>query len=242
MKYLHLAIITTLTTFGCGSYPAGEIALAALESSDETTVSMEKKWISFEPTESVSDIGFVFYPGGKVKAEAYAPIIRNLADAGISSYILYLPQDLAILNGDAAEKVMDNIAMDGWVVSGHSLGGVTAAKMASEDERIVGLSLWASYPGGSVDLSDSDLPTQSFAGSEDTVLNWENWDASIKQLPDNTDWITVEGGNHAQFGDYGPQEGDGDATISAEVQWNITTEKILELFENLDTTLAASNQ
>ena len=118
MTHLHLAIITTLTTFGCGSYPAGEIALAALESSDETIVSIEKKWISFEPTEPISDIGFVFYPGGKVETEAYAPILRNLADAGVSSYLLYLPQDLAILNGDAAEKVMDNIEMDGWVVTG----------------------------------------------------------------------------------------------------------------------------
>ena len=242
MKHLYLAIITPLTTFGCGSYPAGEVALAALESDDATTVSIEKKWISFEPAVPLSDIGFVFYPGGKVETEAYAPILRNLADAGISSYLLYLPQDLAILNGDAAEKVMDNITMDGWVVSGHSLGGVTAAKMASEDDRIVGLSLWASYPAGSVDLSESDLPTQSLAGSEDAVLNWENWDASVEQLPSNTDWVTIEGGNHAQFGDYGPQEGDGDATISAQSQWDITTEKVLELFENLDATLAASNQ
>ena len=226
--------IAAILSLGCGSYPAGDAALAALETSDTTIVSVEKKWISFTPVTPASDIGFVFYPGGKVEAESYAPILRNLSDAGIPSYLLYLPGDLAILNGDAAEKVMDTVSMDGWVVSGHSLGGVTAAKMASIDERIVGLSLWASYPAGSVDLSGSDLPTQSLAGSADTVLNWENWEASVDQLPQTTDWVTIEGGNHAQFGDYGPQEGDGEPTISAEVQWDTTTDKVLELFDGLE--------
>ena len=229
----HILLIAPLLV-ACGSYPAGDVALASLESSDITTVSTQKKWISFLPVEPTSDIGFVFYPGGKVESEAYAPILRKLADSGIPTYLLYVPRDLAILNSDAAEKVMDEVTMDGWVIAGHSLGGVTAAKMASLDDRAVGLSLWASYPAGKVDLSDSSIVTQSITGSEDTVLNWENHEASAEQLPADTGWITIEGGNHAQFGDYGTQEGDGEATITAEAQWGYTTDSVLSLFDNLD--------
>ena len=54
--------------------------------------------------------------------------------------------------------------MEGWVVSGHSLGGVTAAKMAYLDERVVGLSLWASYAVGKVDLVDSPIVCSKHCG------------------------------------------------------------------------------
>ena len=229
----QLFIIAPLLV-SCSSYPPGDAALEALKSGDRTTVTTLDKWISFTPVEPTSNIGFVFYPGGKVESEAYAPILRAIADEGIPTYLLYVPRDLAILNSDAAEKVMDEVAMDGWVVAGHSLGGVTAAKMALEDERIFGLSLWASYPAGSVDLSEASIVTQSIAGSADTVLNWENYEDRAEQLPADTEWISIEGGNHAQFGDYGVQDGDGEATISPETQWGYTTDAVLSLFDNIN--------
>ena len=228
----NLSLIPLL--IACSSYPPGEAALAALESSDITTVTTQDKWISFVPVEAASDIGFVFYPGGKVESEAYAPILRALADSGIPTYLLYVPRDIATFNGDAAEKVMDEISMSGWVVSGHSLGGVTAAKMAYTDDRVVGLSLWASYAVGKVDLSDSSIVVQSIAASEDTVLSQERYEAGAERLPADTEWIIIEGGNHAQFGDYGVQDGDGEASISPEAQWGYTTDSVLSLYDRLD--------
>ena len=38
--------------------------------------------------------------------------------------------------------------------------------------------------------------------------------------------MEIEGGNHAQFGNYGPQKGDLPATISAEEQQKQTVEAI----------------
>jgi len=38
--------------------------------------------------------------------------------------------------------------------------------------------------------------------------------------------MTIEGGNHAQFGSYGPQPGDNEATISAQEQLDQTVEAI----------------
>ena len=228
----NLLIVPLLVA--CSSHPPGEAALTALESSTTTTVTTQDKWISFVPVEPTSNIGFVFYPGGKVESEAYAPILRAIADSGIPAYLLYVPREIATLDGDAAEKVMDEVSMSGWVVSGHSLGGVTAAKMAYTDERVVGLSLWASYAIGKVDLSDSTIVAQSITASEDMVLSQERYEAGMEKLPTDTEWITIEGGNHAQFGDYGAQDGDGEATISAETQWGDTTDSVLSLYDQLD--------
>ena len=36
------------------------------------------------------------------------------------------------------------------------------------------------------------------------------------------------------LGDYGIQEGDGESTISPEMQWGYTTDAVIHLFERLD--------
>ena len=221
---------------GCGSYPAGDNALESLNSSAQTTVSIERKWIAFTPNETLFETGVVFYPGGKVEAESYAPILRDLADHGVETYIVYVPQDLAILNQDAAESIFDSDTQDQWLVAGHSLGGVAAAKITLEDPRIKGLSLWASYPAGRIDLSEQSISVHSVAGSKDEVIDWENWENSADQLPKTTEWVTIEGGNHAQFGDYGEQEEDGDPDISAEEQWSQTGQAMISLLEDIEAT------
>lgn len=223
-----------LFSLACSSsYIAGPDALDALLSGELTTVTIESDWIVFEPTNNSSDIGVAFYPGGKVEAEAYAPILRQLSDAGITTYLLSLPADLAILDQNAVLDVFDIDPREQWIVSGHSLGGVAAAKMAGQESNIVGLSLWASYPASSVDLSNSNLVVQSLIGSNDGVVNWENWNDSSNQLPSSTSWMTIEGGNHSQFGDYGLQTDDGIAAITAEEQWTATSSAILALIESL---------
>ena len=40
----------------------------------------------------------------------------------------------------------------------------------------------------------------------------------------------IDGGNHAQFGDYGEQDGDGKATITPEEQQRQTAEEIVNFF------------
>lgn len=223
-----------LYMLGCSSsYTAGPDALDALVSDDLSTITLEDDWIVFTPSEPSTEVGFAFYPGGKVEAEAYAPILKRLSDSGVTGYLLTLPADLAILDQNAVIDVFDIDSRAQWIVAGHSLGGVAAAKMASQRSEIAGLSLWASYPASSVDLSDSSVVVQSLVGANDTVINWENWDASGERLPSNTDWITFEGGNHSQFGDYGFQSGDGTATIAPATQWDLTADAVISLIESL---------
>ena len=42
----------------------------------------------------------------------------------------------------------------------------------------------------------------------------------------------IDGGNHAQFGCYGIQQGDGKASVSPEYQRKVTVEEISEFIQN----------
>jgi len=52
--------------------------------------------------------------------------------------------------------------------------------------------------------------------------------------PDASTWVAVEGGNHAQFGWYGPQSGDNPATLTREKQQQQVVEATLQLLESLN--------
>ena len=54
-------------------------------------------WLVFKPAQP-TDKGFIFYPGGLVDAQAYAPLARQIAERGILTVIVPMPLDLAIFN------------------------------------------------------------------------------------------------------------------------------------------------
>ena len=72
------------------------------------------------------------------------------------------------------------------------------------------------------------IPVLAVYGSEDGVLNLEKYEQTVRQghVPADYNEKIIEGGNHAQFGDYGEQKGDGKANITAEKQQALTAEAI----------------
>jgi hypothetical protein len=58
----------------------------------------------------------------------------------------------------------------------------------------------------------------SIYGTLDGVATPEEVMGGSPLLPANTNWVPIEGGNHAQFGWYGEQDGDNAAAISREAQ------------------------
>ena len=56
------------------------------------------------------------------------------------------------------------------------------------------------------------------------------YEAAKAKCPKQTREFIIEGGNHAQFGAYGAQKGDGVANISNSEQWAITAFEVLQLF------------
>jgi len=57
--------------------------------------------------------------------------------------------------------------------------------------------------------------------------------ANAVYLPNDTNLVLIEGGNHGQFGYYGKQLGDNPATISREEQQRLTVETVLTVLNNV---------
>jgi hypothetical protein len=209
-------------------------ALSALQSDDQIAVDAAP-WIVFRPAGQTPAVGFIFYPGGRVDFRSYAPAARVIASAGYLVVIVPMPLNLAVLAPDRAlevQKAFPHVRQ--WVIGGHSLGGAMAARFAfKHPERVQGLVLWAAYPPGSANLSSSTISAVSISGTRDGLATPEKIQASRTLLPSTTRWVVLEGGNHAQFGWYGPQGGDRTATLSHTEQQAQIVAATLELLRSL---------
>lgn len=193
-----------------------EIALESLSSAQEVQFSSLNQWLVFSPTESQATTGLVFYPGARVDPRAYAPAAQAIASGGVTVVIVPMPLNMAIFGINRAEDVLEAFPdIQTWAIGGHSLGGAMAAEFAqSHPDQISGLVLWAAYPGEGNDLSQSELAVVSISASEDGLATPDKINASRELLPESTRFVEIEGGNHAGFGRYGAQSGDGEATLS----------------------------
>jgi dienelactone hydrolase len=215
---LILAGVTFFLWASAAATPMPE-ALAALESDASVQVETDP-WLVFQPAGAEPTVGLILYPGGRVDPRGYAPTARALAEEGYLAVIVPMPLNLAVLApGRAAEVMAAFPGIERWAVGGHSLGGAMAANFAHDHaDAVRGLVLWAAYPAGGDDLSGSGLAASSISGTLDGLATPDQIEASRPLLPPDTRWIAIEGGNHAQFGWYGPQSGDNEATISREEQ------------------------
>jgi hypothetical protein len=220
-----------------GSTPAHPMpeALSALTSSDSVTV-QAGKWLVFTPASGMPvNTGYIFYPGGRVDYRAYTHMAKALASKGFLVIIPSMPLNLAVFGINEAADIIDaHPEIKHWVLGGHSLGGSMAASYVYEHPgQVDGLVFLASYPADSNDLSTYKGSVLSISGSLDGLATPVKIEHSISLLPETTKWVIVEGGNHAQFGWYGPQQGDNAATISREEQQQKVIESTAELLNKV---------
>lgn len=234
--WLIAVVIILAMVVGCAVYindyyRALPEALAVLEQAPEsvTILEEENKQIVFMPEEV--EAGLIFYPGGKVQYEAYAPLMAELAEQGALCVLMHMPGNLAVLDMNAADGILEkHPEVEAWYIGGHSLGGSMAASYIDKHaEDFDGLILLAAY--STADLKDDDLKVISIYGSEDKVLNAEKYEEYRDNLPEDFTEVIIDGGNHAGFGTYGTQEGDGVAAISNAEQIEQTADVIVEAME-----------
>lgn len=219
LKRVGLIILLFLAAAGIGFYlytmdyyRAGSQGYAASEETKDYLIYGERD----------STYGLIFYPGAKVEERAYAPILSMLAEDGICCVLVKMPFHLAVLRPSAAKQVMEEIpTVEQWYIGGHSLGGAMAADYAASHDSFAGLVLLAAYP-----TKPLILPVLSVYGSEDHVLNHEKYRSACSNANSLKEHV-IEGGNHAYFGDYGEQKGDGEAHITKEEQWQETVDEVL---------------
>ena len=216
-------------------YHADNVALAVVADEDGTADGVEVRTlpsgdIAFVPDHPTA--GLVFYPGGKVQPEAYAPLMQKCAQRGILCVLLKPTFNLAIIDMDAANGVTAQFPdVSTWVLAGHAMGGVAAADYASRHpDEFDAIAFLAAYPA--VDLSKFDGKVLSIIGSNDGVLNRDKYEQAHDLLPDSVQKLVIEGGNHAYYGNYGEQVNDGQADITRENQQAQVTDALVDLAED----------
>lgn len=214
-------------------FGATQVALDAMGDSDTVIVTSTMTEIAFEPLDTGTDLGIVFYPGARVDARAYAHLLRPLAEAGHTVVIVKEPLGIAFLSsGFAGSWIEDHPEVTTWIVAGHSLGGVVASMNAgSSMTGVHGLLLWASYPAS--DISGSAVRALSVFGTNDGLTTPETITESVPDLPSTAEFVPIEGGIHAFFGDYGLQRGDGEPGVSREVAQTEILEATLSFVESI---------
>lgn len=186
-------------------YRAEDVALEVL--AQDSGISVQDNLTILSPS-SPTDTAIIFYPGAKVEAEAYLPLLDQIRQTGVACILVHMPFHMAIFDSDAAEAVIAQFPeFQHWYIAGHSMGGAMASKFASDHpDQVDGLILMGAYIYG-------DYP------DEKTLTIYGSLNQSVEDHIDYTENIVeIEGGNHVQFGNYGPQKGDLPATISAEEQ------------------------
>lgn len=167
----------------------------------------------------------IFYPGAKVDERAYIPLMATIASEGVDCFITRVPFNMAIFDADKADWFIDNYSYSDWFVAGHSMGGVVATDYANDHQDVIdGIILLASFPNE--DVCD-DISLCSVYGSEDGCLEMDSYMENKKYWPSVTKELCIEGGNHAQFGNYGLQKGDGIATIDNDTQQKLTADFVV---------------
>lgn len=186
-------------------YRAEDVALDVLSAGDHLEVRDD---LTILTPSYPTDTAIIFYPGAKVEEAAYLPLLDRLRQAGLTCILVEMPFHLAIFDVNAAEDVMAQFPdIRYWYLAGHSMGGAMASQFAAEHpDEVEGLILLGAYLYG-------DYPV------EHTLTVYGSLNQSVEDKIDYTENVVkIKGGNHAQFGNYGPQKGDPPAAISAEEQ------------------------
>ncbi len=227
-KYLfYLPLISFIFFTSCSVYDPVKVK-TTIEVKEDTDV------IEISPKVGpLSKTGFMFYPGAFVNAGAYVPMLSKLAEKGIRVLIIKAPIGLMVFEPEKGLKFRSRFeGIGAWLISGHSLGGAMAATAIKKNpSAFVGLVLLAAYPAEADDLRQWTGKVTSLSGSEDGLATPTKVDDAKKYLPSTTRYVQIKGGNHAQFGDYGNQNGDKPATISMDDQHKIVIEEILKFYE-----------
>jgi pimeloyl-ACP methyl ester carboxylesterase len=217
-------LANSVRTRGVGDWLLASTTAVRVVDTDET--------LAFVPV-SPSGRGLIFICGSGVAAEAYGPLLRPVADAGYAVHIVKLPYRFAPFEahkiaalGRVKRLIEQHPEIEEWVIAGHSLGGALAAR-TSEPKTVALVLIGTTHPKRH-SLASLRIPITKVYATNDGIAPPERTLANRHLLPSHTKWMEIRGGNHSQFGHYGHQLFDGNASVAREEQQAMTRAALLE--------------
>lgn len=211
------------------SYQSCGVSNQSFESSAKITTQNTADYYSFTPKTIFKNV-FIFYPGAMVDPKAYLPLCRKIAENNMQVYIIKMPLRLANYGYNKPKELhLFNDSTKTYILSGHSLGAKMAAQFVFENPELIDklILIGSSHPK-TISLADSKIPILKIYGSKDGVADEKSVLDNKSKLPKNAKFRKIEGANHSQFGHYGFQLGDSQATITREQQQAKTLKIIME--------------
>ena len=229
IMFAIVAVVSVVAMFLYTSdYYRSEVSIEDFKDSSNINIIEFSQGLFIDGSEN--DKALIFYPGGKVEYTAYLPLCMQLAEQGVDCFLAEMPFHLAVFGSNKADKIMNSYEYDEWYLAGHSLGGAMAASYVAENvEKVDGLVMLAAYP--TKGLVSEKLKVLSIYGNKDEVLNREKLEEGSELVPEHYTEISLGGANHAGFGNYGAQEGDGEASMDREKQQDMTVKYIMRMIE-----------
>ena len=235
---LFLSLSLFIST--CSKLPDKEIFSEISQELYETT-----DFIVLRPQNNTPTTTMIFYPGGLVDPHSYLKWQDELVagDSTLQIITVKMPSNLAVITSSKGAKLFDHYPdIERWIIAGHSLGGAMATNMIDEyPDKLEALIYLAAFP--------SDDRIKNYAGGvfsisakKDGLTTPQDIANHLDDLPEpyvinattdfpvdvkgKTLYYQIEGGNHAQFGNYGEQDNDNEATITNDQQQAILVELI----------------
>ncbi len=188
----------------------------------------------FKPIKPIADFEIVFFQGGLTDPKAYAPLCRNLAERGFTCHLIKMSYRLPDYDYKKILTLFD-FTTGQYVLGGHSQGGKVAAQFAYEHPTLLkGLFLLGTSHPRDIDLSNLTLPTLKLYAEHDGLASVDEVLGNKKLLPSNTQLVSLDGGNHSQFGYLGTLLMDNGATLSLEEQQKQTVEALVLFLTTLN--------
>lgn len=221
---LVVTVVGFLTFFHI-VFPADRAATLDVFRDSRVAVEARDNRVIMSPTQDPDSVGMLYFPGARVDPYSYLYPLVDIAAEGTTVVIVDPLFNMALVDTrGVAELTGDLPEVAEWVLAGHSLGGVKACLEASHPS-VTHLVLFASYCA--TDISSLDIDVLQVVGSQDGLLDDDLRVEALRLLPTGEETILViPGANHADFGTYGPQPGDGPSSYSDEEMRAIITEAL----------------
>jgi len=233
LKTIWITAGILLTIWLFYSYESDGVDKSFLQSNSLVNVEDVSDYYVFTPKKEFKNV-VIFYPGAMVETEAYVALCRKLADQNMKVYLIKMPWRLASKGYNKPKELhLFDDATKKYILAGHSQGGKMAAQFVYENPKLIDklILIGTSHPRD-ISLADSQIPILKIYGSKDGVADEGSILKNKSKLPENANFLKIEGANHCQFGYYGFQLGDDKATISREQQQKETLNAMLSFIND----------